>query len=277
MAIKPAGGNGAVTWIDFGDIGLQCDLSGAGPSLVLLHELGGSLESFDAVAPILARDFRVLRFDQRGAGRSEKPRAAFSIDDLVRDLARLVEAVGLAPPYRLVGIAAGAAVAAGFALAWPDRVVGLGLCAPALTVAADRRAYLTARSDQAVGAGMRAIVDATLDRSYPEHLRTAASPYAAYRARFLANDPVGYAHANRALADAAIDAELGLLAVPSLVLAGRHDLLRPPDMVGAIAARLPDAQFAIVESGHLMAVQAPVELAARLTRFFRSLPNPRAS
>jgi len=277
MAIKPAGGNGAVTWIDLGDIGLQCDLSGAGPSLVLLHELGGSLDSFDAVAPVLARDFRVLRFDQRGAGRSEKPRAAFSNDDLVQDLARLVEAIGLPPPYRLVGIAAGAAVAVGFALAFPDQVAGLGLCAPALTVAPDRRAYLTGRSDQAVDQGMRAIVDATLDRSYPAHLRTADGPYAAYRARFLANDPVGYARANRALADAVVEAELGRLAMPSLVLAGRHDLLRPPDMVRAIAARLPDAQFAVVESGHLMAVQAPAELAARLTDFFHSLPNPRAS
>jgi 3-oxoadipate enol-lactonase len=275
MAIKPRGGNGAVSWIELNDISLNYELSGEGPSLVLLHELGGSLASFDALAPDLARDFRVLRYDQRGAGLSEKPRAAFSNDDLVRDLARLVEMVGLPPPYRLVGIAAGAAVAVGFALAFPDRVAALGLCAPALTVAPERRAYLVGRSDRAMAEGMRAIVDATLDRSYPVPLR--GGLYETYRARFLANDPVGYAHANRALADATVDARLGTLATPSLVLAGRHDLLRPPEMVGALAARLPAAELAVVESGHLMSVQAPDELGYRLRAFFQSLPNPRAS
>jgi 3-oxoadipate enol-lactonase len=218
----------------------------------------------------------VLRVDQRGAGRSEKPRAAFSIEDLAVDLARLVDRVSLPPPYHLVGIAAGAAVAVAFALAHPDQVAALGLCAPALTVAPDRRAYLTDRSDLATREGMRAIVDATLDRSYPERLRGPEGAYEAYRARFLANDPVAYAHANRALAEADIDGRLDRLRQATLVLAGRHDLLRPPQIVAEIAARLPNADYAVVESGHLMAVQAPDELARRLGDFLLS-PLERAS
>ena len=62
-------------FIDANGVSLHYELAGArGPSVVLLHELGGTLNSWDAVAPRLAARFRVLRYDQRGAGLSEKVR-----------------------------------------------------------------------------------------------------------------------------------------------------------------------------------------------------------
>jgi 3-oxoadipate enol-lactonase len=88
-----------------------------GPSLVLLHELGGSMESWDGVVPAFVRDFRVLRYDLRGAGRSETPAAEYTVEDghLV-DLLDLLKATGLKPPYHFVGAAAGAMIAVAFAL-----------------------------------------------------------------------------------------------------------------------------------------------------------------
>ena len=53
---------------------------------MLLHELGGTLDSWDAVAPGLSENFRVLRYDQRGAGLSEKVREQYTNDTLVDDL-----------------------------------------------------------------------------------------------------------------------------------------------------------------------------------------------
>ena len=40
-----------------------------------MHEMGGTLDSWDAVAPRSAENFRVLRYDQRGAGLTEKVRS----------------------------------------------------------------------------------------------------------------------------------------------------------------------------------------------------------
>jgi 3-oxoadipate enol-lactonase len=258
-----------VSWATLTDVVLRYELSGGGSrSLVLIHELGGSLESFDGAVPLLERDFQVLRFDQRGAGLSEKPRHAFTLHDQVDDLAHLLTESGLEPPYSLAGIAAGAAIATAFALERPDLVAALALCSPALTVAPERRRYLSERSETAARDGMRAIVDQSLDRSYPPLLRGDGRTYEAYRARFLGNDPVAYGHANMALADAGLDAQLMRLEPPCLVLAGRHDLLRPPEQVQALVEHLPAAKFAIVESGHLMSVQAPDEFAARLREFF---------
>ena len=51
---------------------------------------------------------------------------------------------------------------------------------------------------------------------------------------------------------------------PCQVLAGQHDPLRPPAEVAATAACIHGAEYAVVESGHLMAVQAPGIVAAAL-------------
>jgi len=252
-------------------------LSGTGPrSLVLLHELGGSLNSFDGVLPLLEQRFRILRYDQRGAGLSEKPRAPFGMADHAADLAGLLAATGLAPPVLLTGVAAGCAIAVLHALATPAATAGLLLCAPALDVAPDRRAYLQERSDQAVAEGMRAVEEASLSRSYPPALRGDAGAFARYRAGFLANDPVCYAHANLALAGAGLGPHLAGLAVPCQVLAGQHDLLRPPGEVQAVGAAIPGAGFAVVDSGHLMAVQAPAAVAAAILSLSERIGAPLA-
>jgi 3-oxoadipate enol-lactonase len=257
-----------VTWIDTGAVSLRARISGDGlQTLVLLHELGGALESFDGLMPALERAFRVIRYDQRGAGLSEKPPAGFSLADHVADLGATLSASGVSGPVHLAGVAAGAAIAVAFRLAEPARVASLSLCAPALTVAPDRRAYLAERSERARCAGMRAIVEPSLARSYPDHLRGDGTTFATYRARFLANDPVAYGHANMALADADLEGRLGDLRSPCQVLAGRQDLLRPPEAVRAVAERIPGATFALVESGHIMPVQAPDEMAERLLSF----------
>jgi 3-oxoadipate enol-lactonase len=230
----------------------------AGPVLVLLHELGGSLHSFDAVAEALRGSFRVLRYDQRGAGQSEKPRRPCSLADHEDDLAALLTARGIATPVLLAGVAAGAAIAVGYAIARPTAVAGLVLCAPALTVPAERRGYLADRSALAGREGMRAVADASLARSWPPHLRGDGTRYAEYRARFLGNDPVSYGHANLALAEADLEPRLDRVVVPCRVLAGGQDLLRPPAEVEAVASRIPGASYHLVqESGHLMSVQAP--------------------
>ena len=74
-------------WKEANGVSIHYQLAGErGPVVVLLHELGGTLDSWDAVAPGLSEDFRVLRYDQRGQGLTEKVRREFSNDDSVGDL-----------------------------------------------------------------------------------------------------------------------------------------------------------------------------------------------
>src|ERR1043165_1682397 len=102
----------------------------SGPSLVLLHELGGSMDSWDGVVPAFAKDFRVLRYDLRGAGQSEVPPDEYTVENAnLVDLLALLKATGLKPPYHLVGAAAGSLVAVAFALKYPEQVASITLMA----------------------------------------------------------------------------------------------------------------------------------------------------
>ena len=86
-------------WKEANGVSIHYQLAGErGPVVVLLHELGGTLDSWDGVAPGLAERFRVLRYDQRGQGLTEKVRAQFSNDDAVGDLEARLAALALPPP-----------------------------------------------------------------------------------------------------------------------------------------------------------------------------------
>lgn len=256
-------------WTDTSGVSLRYVLSGTGgASLVLLHELGGTLESWAPVLGALEPHCAVLRFDQRGHGLSEKIREPFTVDDQVSDLHAVLRAARLAGPYWLVGAAAGAAVAVKFAASHPQDVAGLVMCAPALSSDPSRSTYLQSRSALAAKRGMRAIAEASLERSYPEAIRDLAV-FRDYRARFLANDPVSYGLANQALSGLELSGALAALRCPCLVLAGRFDVLRPPALLETQAALLASAEFRVVDCGHLMPVQAPTELGSTILDFVR--------
>ena len=256
-------------WLTSSGVSIHFEVSGRGQrSLILVHELGGSLDSWDAVVPLLEPEFRIVRFDQRGSGLSEKVRQPFTIDDHVQDLQNILGAVEFPPPYHLVGLAAGAAVVLGFIHRRGAAAAAAVLCAAASDVGPDRRQFLLDRADLACREGMCAVADTTLARSFPHAVRHDTAVFEDYRGRLLANDPVCYAAANRALLDAHLDEAIAGLRCRCLVLAGARDGLRPPEDVAALARRLPGAEFAVLDTAHVMPVQAPEVLAEHLLKFF---------
>jgi 3-oxoadipate enol-lactonase len=260
-----------VPFIDANGVSLHYALAGQhGPSVVLLHELGGTMNSWDKVAPRLAQRYRVLRYDQRGFGLSEKVRQEFSNDVLVEDFEALAKGLGLEPPYHFVTVAAAATQALRFLEKHPDRVGSLVLCNPAPGVDPSRAAALDERAAFAMREGMRASLPTTLDISYPKTLGDPAE-YDAYRGRYLGNDPVGFGFGFRALARTNMLHMLPLVRCPAMVVAGRHDTVRPHAGSADLAKKIPGARFELIEAGHFMPTQGPEPLTALLEDF---LPKP---
>src|SRR4029450_9593891 len=100
--------------------------------------MGGALESWDEVVPRLGGHRRVLRYDTRGAGLSEKVRGALSIDTMVDDLAALLDALHITGKVALAGIAVGGAIALHAAVRLPQRVSAVVVGSPASGIAPDR-------------------------------------------------------------------------------------------------------------------------------------------
>jgi 3-oxoadipate enol-lactonase len=246
---------------------IRYELAGQGPLLVLLHEIGGTLDTWSAVARALEVRFRVLSYDQRGAGMSSRIGGAFSIDDWVDDIGRLLDALDVRECH-IAGVAIGAAVAVRFAASHPARVRSVVLACPAPGVDAARIDYLEKRAAAVERDGMAATVENSLANSWPPQVRGDPAAFDAYRGRFLANDPKSYAAINRAFAKFDATPDLASVQCPALVLAGLHDRLRPPAFVRGIAARIPGARYAEIDSGHIMPLQAPGALAAAMTGFY---------
>jgi pimeloyl-ACP methyl ester carboxylesterase len=79
-----------------GRVRLRFTDRGAGdPPVVLVHGWKGSHRLWDPVTARLAPDRRVVAFDLRGMGESDKPRCAYDFDELSDDLGAVIEALGL--------------------------------------------------------------------------------------------------------------------------------------------------------------------------------------
>lgn len=259
-------------WATVNGLSIRYNLAGHGSTtIVMLHEIGGSLESWDAIAPALNERYRTLRYDQRGSGLSEKVRHPFRLEDLVDDLAQLLSQVPAPPPYYLVGAAAGAALAVLFAASYPAWVEMLVLCNPATTMNDQQYLFLQERAALAEREGMRATLPLSLARSYSEEIISDRVTYETYKARFLANDPTSYAFMNRALAEMNVSRVVNRIRCPTLILAGKHDYVRPPSEVVEFARLLPDAQFEILDGGHFLSVQAPGPLLTSVVHFFTTI------
>src|SRR5262245_55241067 len=109
-------------YIEVNGAGFRYELAGSGAStLVLVHEMGGTMESWDEVVPRLVPGRRLLRYDTRGAGMSQKIRGDLHIDTMADDIAALLDALGITGKVALAGVAVGAATALHFAARHRDR------------------------------------------------------------------------------------------------------------------------------------------------------------
>ena len=261
-------GKQEMNFVEVNGVGLRYELSGRDDrTVVLIHEMGGSLESWDEVAPVLAANRRVLRYDTRGAGLSEKVRGTLSIDTMVDDLAALLDALGIPGKVALAGIAVGGAIALHAAVRLPQRISAVVVGSPASGIAADRRAGVLARIERIEREGMRAAVEDSMANGYPPELRSNAARFAAFRARWLGNDPASFAAIYRMLVAMDLQDELARIACPVLVLGGSLDRVRPPAMVEPVARLIPGARYQVLETGHYMAVATPQLLADTIVAF----------
>jgi 3-oxoadipate enol-lactonase len=239
-----------------------------GRPLLLLHEMGGSLDSWDPVLQHLPRNQRIIRCDVRGSGGSEKIRSRITCDEMVEDIVCLLDHLRTKEPVDVAGVAMGGCFGLKLAINHAHRVHRLASINPPTQATGKVGEALHARAKLAEEGGMRAIADASLARSYPEFLREERSVYEGYRARFIANDPTSYAHIVRAVAEVDLNEVLGSISTPTLFISGRNDLVRPPADTAAVAKRVPGAGFLEIDGGHMPSVQAPAAMARALAQYF---------
>ncbi|MGE0222094.1 MAG: alpha/beta fold hydrolase [Acetobacteraceae bacterium] len=257
-------------YFDTGRISLHyLEAGSGGVTTLLLHELGGSSESWWRVMPLFAAKRRTIAVDLRNAGRSEKPPGAFDLTDAADDLAALIGGLGLGP-VDVVGSALGSVVGALLAQRHPAAVRRMMLCAVAHDMGGPTADYVSKRAVRVRVEGMRGVAEASLANSFPDSHAAARS---AYLPVYLANDPAAYAELSLALARAEMsEAVWGGIRAPVLVASGAHDFLWPPSVGQKVADRIPGARFAVLpDAGHFPHMHTPEDLVAMAQAFFAAL------
>ena len=253
-------------------VGLRYELSGQGErTLVLVHEMGGSLESWDDVVPCLSNSRRVLRYDTRGAGLSQKIRGELHIDTMVDDIAALLDALAIPGKVALAGIAVGGAIALHFAARYPERASAVIAGSPATGVAAERRPTALERVARIEANGMGFAVEDSMRNGYAPELRSDTKRFEQFRSRWLGNDPASYATVWRMLAATEMENELARLKCPVLVIGGSFDRVRAPALAEATAKSIPGAHYTELRTGHYMSVQTPELISDCIDEFLRSV------
>ena len=240
------------------------------PVLLLLHELGGSVETWRPFAERLTHAYRVIAFDQRCAGASEKTVGPFSLWDLAHDTHRFLQAMDLQTPFTLMGLAMGAVTATHYAARFSTSLNALVLCDGTATIDERASRYLMDRAAVVRSDGMRAVADVSFRNAF-RGLADAESrsEWRDYKARFIGNAPMAYALQSDALAGCQLsDEDFAAITVRTLVLTGRNDFIWPPVAGEALAARIPNACFDVVEeAAHFPPLQAPDLVAGRVAEF----------
>ena len=257
-------------WIEANGASLRYELSGSGKeTLVLMHEAGGCLESYEDALPGLEKAFRVLRYDQRGFGFSEKVRE-MSFETVVADLAALLDALKITAPVHVAGCAMGSDFSVGFAARYPGRIAKLAIASPTIGHNAARSGPSVERAALVEREGIRSAMKASHDRSYPENLRALdRERFKRYQSRWVCNTPASFSASARMMSTVDLTPEYAKIKAPTLVIGAKHDTQRPPETAQKVADAIPGAKYVLADTGHFMNLETPQLFVETMVPFFK--------
>lgn len=112
--------------IKVGDINVYYEIHGEGEPLVLINGAAVTTEVYTELIPIYSPEYRLVLFDNRGAGRSDAPDIPYTMEMFADDLAGLLDAIDISSAH-VHGASLGGGIAQCFTLIYPDRVRSLVL------------------------------------------------------------------------------------------------------------------------------------------------------
>ena len=127
-------------YVKVNDIQMYYEIHGDGEPLVLIVGLGTDISEWDGIIRWLANKYKVLAFDNRGAGRTDKPDIHYSIEMMADDTAWLMQALGIEQAH-ILGISMGGRIALALALRHPKSIKKLILVSTSARSIKNWRSY----------------------------------------------------------------------------------------------------------------------------------------
>jgi pimeloyl-ACP methyl ester carboxylesterase len=240
-----------VATIELGGRAAVFDARGDGIPLVFIHQVATDRRIWQYQLAPLAGQYRTVGIDVLGHGEQGWPLEEMSITGAAAHVKRLLEQVILGPAF-LVGVSMGAVVAMRCALMAPSMIRGLVLVSPWIRISEHTKSLIDRLFRLAESGDMTAHTELFLRYVFPSPFLERHDPEVErIRAIVMEQDSKAVAYAWAACLASDVDADLGELRIPSLIIAGMNDLFTPPYLAREVAAALVDVELEIWgSSGH---------------------------
>jgi len=216
--------------------------------VLMIQGLGASKNAWNLQRIAMATRFRIISFDNRGAGRSDKPTEPFTLEQMADDAIAVLDAAGVETAH-VVGASMGGVISQIVAVKYPQRVRSLTLVCTACRNHPWRQELLqswakTAEEKGMIEVGKEAAQWVMSPRSFRRLVPafTWMGPLAALRPR---HSFVSQIHAILDTREDLVD-QLSTITAPTMVIVGNQDILTPRGDSEEIAERIPNSELVVI-------------------------------
>jgi len=259
-----------------GDINIYYEVHGEGPPLVMIMGLSANVDWWHPhVIEQFSKHFKTVIFDNRGAGRTDKPAIDYSIRMFADDTVGLMDALGIRRAH-ILGVSMGGMIGQEIALSYPERVDKLVLVSTtcggphSIPVPQETLNKMLNREGMTDEERMRL----TVELLYPDEYREKNPELMEEALRRLMIAPIPLDVYMRQLqAGSQFDSydRLPNIRAPTIILTGKKDVLLPWENSKILAERIPGAKLVTFEeSGHGMISQNAEEFCREVIGFLKS-------
>jgi pimeloyl-ACP methyl ester carboxylesterase len=239
------------------DININYKVQGHGPPLVLIMGLGGECGDWVLQTRVFKRYFRVVTFDNRGVGKTDKPNEPYSIKTMADDVIGLMDYLDIRCS-NVLGVSMGGMIAQEIAINYPERVNKLILVcttpgkdekgghSPEILRGMGLKEHFTDEDIEQVDMGK--VMSSLNSFSFGDSmLKMIAVPFCWVRMKLFGIDGLrGQFEASMKHSTLSM---LDKIKAPTLVIAGAKDRIVPPRFAEVLAQRIPNARLVMIEDG----------------------------
>ncbi|OGO32450.1 MAG: hypothetical protein A2Z29_06365 [Chloroflexi bacterium RBG_16_56_11] len=242
--------------VKVGDINIYYEVHGKGEPLVMICGHGANTELYSGFIPVYSREYRLVLFDNRGAGKSDAPDIPYTIEKMADDMSGLLDAIGIRSAH-IWGASMGGMIAQQFALRYPERVRSLILactcCGGPLGKLSDESIkFMKQRKNmnpkEMVEEMLRLSITQEFAEKNPELIQNIISVFLEHP-----TPTQGQTRQEQAIIKHNTYKRLSEIKAPTLILHGEADKSISAKNAQILAHRIPNAQLLIfANTGHML-------------------------
>ncbi len=248
------------------DVKIYYETLGEGEPICLIMGWGGSSVMWYRQREMLAKSYKVILIDNRGTGRSAKPKYPYKMEMFIDDIKGVLDHLNISKLH-LMGCSMGGMISQQFALTYPEMLSSLILCCTSANVKMpgvrnedpEKLFLMTSVTPENLKEMFSLIFTKKyIDWLFSEEGRDEFNNLIGEMAKYPPTIK-GMKNQFSAIQDHDVVNRLGEIKIPTLILVGKNDVLLPPRNSKIIHKNIANSELQILEGGHMFWIEAEKE------------------